>query len=136
VSNVRNMLRDDFQLRFRVANAAKIKYNDMSFDEKRVWISRLLAQFLMSGVIIVSIDESSFKKEGVTKQYWQPSSKTIKQVFNQAPFRQDVASQSISVEESKQAPTISTPTKPAENKEVKISDTPVNRNSIGLTPVQ
>ena len=64
------MLRDDFQLRYRVANAAKIKYNDVSFDAKRVWVSRLLAQFLLSGVIIVSIDESSFKQEGVTKQYW------------------------------------------------------------------
>ena len=61
VSTVRQMLREDFQLRYRVANAAKIKYNDVSFDDKRVWVSRLLAQFLLSGVVIVSIDESSFK---------------------------------------------------------------------------
>jgi hypothetical protein len=37
------MLRDDFQLRFRFSDAAKIRYNDVSFDEKRVWVSRLLA---------------------------------------------------------------------------------------------
>ena len=61
MSKLRKILRDDFQMRYRVANAAKIKYNDVSFDAKRVWVSRLLAQFLLSGVIIVSIDESSFK---------------------------------------------------------------------------
>jgi hypothetical protein len=67
VSTVRKMLIRDFQLRFRAANAANIKYNDVGFDDKRVWVSRLLAQFMLSGVIIVSIDESSFKQEGVTK---------------------------------------------------------------------
>ncbi len=64
------MLREDFQLRFRMANAAKIRYNDVGFDEKRVWVSRLLAQFICSGVIIISIDESSFKQESVAKRYW------------------------------------------------------------------
>ena len=50
-----------FGMRFRAANAAKIKYNDTDFDEKRVWVSRLLAQFMMADVLIISIDESSFK---------------------------------------------------------------------------
>ena len=53
-----------------MANAAKIRYNDVGFDEKRVWVSRLLAQFICSGVIIISIDESSFKQESVVKRYW------------------------------------------------------------------
>ena len=44
-----------------MSNTAKISYNDVEFDEKRVWVSRLLAQFMFSGVIIISIDESSFK---------------------------------------------------------------------------
>ena len=69
-SKLREILRNDFQLRYRTANAAKIKYNDVSYDDKRVWMSRLLAQFLLSGVIIVSIDESSFKQEGLAGQYW------------------------------------------------------------------
>ena len=82
VGKIRKILRDDFQLRYRVANAAKIKYNDVSFDDKRVWVSRLLAQFMITDVIIVSIDESSFKQEGVAKRFWQASSKTIKQLFD------------------------------------------------------
>ena len=60
-SKLRKILREDFQLRFRISNAAKIKYNDVNYDEKRVWVSRLLAQFMFSGVVIISIDESSFK---------------------------------------------------------------------------
>ena len=48
-------------MRFRAVNAAKIKYNDTDFDEKRLWVSRLLAQFMMADVLILSIDESSFK---------------------------------------------------------------------------
>ena len=85
VSKIRKLLRDEFQLRYRVANAAKIKYNDVSYDDKRVWVSRLLSQFMVTDVVIVSIDESSFKQEGISKQYWQPSSKTIKQLFEDGP---------------------------------------------------
>ena len=37
------ILKEDFGLRFRPNNAAHIKYNDTDFDEKRRWVSRLLA---------------------------------------------------------------------------------------------
>ena len=60
-SKIRNILRSQFQLRFRATNAANIHYNDTEFDAKRVWVSRLLAQFMMAEVLVVSIDESSFK---------------------------------------------------------------------------
>ena len=69
-ATVRRLLKKEFQLRYRVANAANIRYNDVSFDEKRVWVSRLLAQFMLSGVVIVSIDESSFKSDSVIRRYW------------------------------------------------------------------
>jgi hypothetical protein len=77
-STVRTILHRDFQLRFRASNAANIKYNDISYDAKRVWVSRLLAQFAMAGVVVISIDESSFKQEGLPGRYWQASSRTIK----------------------------------------------------------
>jgi len=60
-STVRLILKRQFGMSYRAANAAKTKYNDTDFDEKRVWVSRLLAQFMMADVVIVSIDESSFK---------------------------------------------------------------------------
>jgi ribosomal protein L21E len=64
------VLKRDFKLRYRLTNAASIKYNDTDYDEKRRWISRLLAQFMMADVVIVSIDESSFKQEGIPARYW------------------------------------------------------------------
>ena len=60
-STLRKILREHFLLRFRPTNAAHVKYNDTEYDSKRVWVSRLLTQFLMSDVVVVSIDESSFK---------------------------------------------------------------------------
>ena len=64
------MLHDDFQLKYRLTKAANVKYNDSDYDDKRRWISRLLAQFVKAGVIIVSIDESSFKQEGLPTRHW------------------------------------------------------------------
>ena len=64
-SSVCKILKEKFGMSYRGANAANIKYNDTSFDEKRGWVSRLLAQFMMADVVIVSIDESSFKQEGL-----------------------------------------------------------------------
>jgi hypothetical protein len=60
-TTIRRILRNQFQLRYRATNAANIHYNDTEFDAKRVWVSRLLAQFMMAEVLVVSIDESSFK---------------------------------------------------------------------------
>ena len=42
-SSVRAILKEKFGLSFRGANAANIKYNDTSYDDKRRWVSRLLA---------------------------------------------------------------------------------------------
>ena len=41
--SVRKILKEKFGLSFRGANAANIKYNDTSYDDKRRWVSRLLA---------------------------------------------------------------------------------------------
>jgi len=40
---MQKILIQDFGLRYRATNAANIKYNDPDFDEKRLWVSRLLA---------------------------------------------------------------------------------------------
>lgn len=129
------MLREDFQLRFRAANAAKIKYNDVSFDDKRVWVSRLLAQFMVSGVVIVSIDESSFKSEGVVKQYWQPGSKTIQQLFNHGPGITDDHTTESFAEEEKASPDQVEPRRTQPLEDTSQRHTPEKHGSIGLTPV-
>jgi len=40
----------------------------------------------MADVVIISIDESSFKQEGLPHRYWQASSKIIKQHFKSGTF--------------------------------------------------
>ena len=40
------ILKEEFKLKFGKFESASIKYQDVAFDEKRLWISRLLAQFM------------------------------------------------------------------------------------------
>ena len=82
------MLKRDFKLRYRLTNAASVKYNDTDFDEKRRWISRLLAQFLMAEVLVISIDECSFKQEGLPARHWQSDAKNLKKLFERSDHEQ------------------------------------------------
>lgn len=81
MSKLRKILNEHFLLRFRPMAAAHIKYNDTEFDSKRVWVSRLLAQFLMSDVLVVSIDESSFKQAGIPKRCWQADADLVRELY-------------------------------------------------------
>ena len=136
------MLKRDFKLRYRLTNAASIKYNDTDYDEKRLWISRLLAQFMMADVVIVSIDESSFKQEGIPARYWQADARTLRRLFEpaegQAPTSQDEAAEPQPVlpvrveEESKQS--LPPPESPKSVSKPADPQTPAKKPSIGLTP--
>ena len=41
---------------------------------------------MMAEVVIISIDESSFKQEGLPHRYWQANSKIVKQLFKSGTF--------------------------------------------------
>jgi hypothetical protein len=47
------------------------RYNDPTFDAKRTWVSRLLAQFLGDDALIISIDESHISSELAKPYRWQ-----------------------------------------------------------------
>ena len=49
------------------------KYQDPRFHERRLWVSRLLAYFFLKepDLLIVSIDESSFRSDKLPKAAWQ-----------------------------------------------------------------
>ena len=70
-STIRTILRDTFFLRYKTSSGDLYRYNDPRFDNKRLWVSRLLAQFLSEEVIILSMDESSVKQEWLPKRTWQ-----------------------------------------------------------------
>jgi len=40
---MRQVMRKELGLRYRASLGAKVMYNDPAYDEKRLWISRLLA---------------------------------------------------------------------------------------------
>lgn len=67
---LRVIMRDELGMRFRSGLGAKLMYNSPAFDEKRVWVSRLLAQLHLEGAVIVSVDESAFKSEMANHKFW------------------------------------------------------------------
>lgn len=65
-----DIIKEQFHLRFGAKQQAQPKYGDPLYNEKRLWISRLLAQFFIEQVVIVSIDESNFKSSNLSRRSW------------------------------------------------------------------
>ena len=64
------IMRNHFGLTYKMRCAANIRYSDDKFYDKRLWVSRLLAQFMHDEVVILSIDECSFQGVSDFRQ-WQ-----------------------------------------------------------------
>jgi hypothetical protein len=60
-----------FQLNYIKVPPASARYDDPAFAEKRLWLSRILGSLLMKGMVIVSIDESSFKSRVGHSYRWR-----------------------------------------------------------------
>lgn len=71
------ILKERYHLKYSTYNAAMIRYEDPVFNEKRLQVSRLLAQFLLDGAFIVSIDESSIRADAVMNKRWTFKSQPI-----------------------------------------------------------
>ncbi len=67
-----------FGLTFKDTRTDLARYNDELLDEKRIWISRLLDQFLMDNVVIISIDESGLQSGYGPGLTWQPKNSILK----------------------------------------------------------
>lgn len=46
-------------------------YRDPKYNEKRQWVSRLLAKFISEETLIISIDESNFRHDTLPSRQWQ-----------------------------------------------------------------
>ena len=64
------MLRSSFCLQFNKFNPANARYKDPRYDEKRLWVSRLLTYMMMTKMVIVSIDESNFRSRMTNGKRW------------------------------------------------------------------
>ena len=69
------------------------RYNDESFDEKRIWVSRLLAQFIMDNVVIISIDESGFQSGYGPGMKWQPQYQILKSYDSKQQIKTELKTQ-------------------------------------------
>lgn len=79
-SYIREILRDHFKLEYKKFKSANYKYRDPSFNEKRLWVSRILASFLYHNAIIISLDESGFRSDTTKDMKWQFKSYVSKKV--------------------------------------------------------
>ena len=68
---IRQILREKMFLKYGRMNTANLKYKDPTYNEKRLWIARLLAQFLFEDTVIISVDESHFRSDTLPGMQWQ-----------------------------------------------------------------
>ena len=52
-----------FHLKYATLDKQNLKYRDPTYNAKRIWISRLLAQFLQEQMIVISVDKSNFRSD-------------------------------------------------------------------------
>ena len=68
---------EKFNLRYLCNDRANTKYRDPAYNEKRMWSSRIIAQFINEDAIIISIDESNFKSDCYPSKQWQFNNRTL-----------------------------------------------------------
>ena len=64
-------------MRFGKAQNANAKYRDPSFNDKRLWVSRLLAQLFLEDAVIISVDESNFRSDYLPTKQWSFNSAAL-----------------------------------------------------------
>lgn len=65
------VLKQVFHLRYAKTIPANVKYRDPTYNEKRLWVSRIMAQLLYGTAVITCIDESNFKSGGLHGKQWE-----------------------------------------------------------------
>jgi hypothetical protein len=70
MQRVQKLMKSRFHLKFRAASPAMVRFLDPTYNEKRLWVSRLLAQFILEDALIISIDESNFRSDSFSKRKW------------------------------------------------------------------
>ena len=68
---IRLMLKKHFHLQYKKFKTANYRYRDPSFNEKRVWVCRILSQFLHDNALIICLDETGFRSDTVKDMKWQ-----------------------------------------------------------------
>ena len=74
-------MKKDFSLRYSQPPKGHTKYNDPRYDEKRLWVSRLLSYFFLQGSVIISVDESNFRSDTLNPRQWTFDHSVTNKIF-------------------------------------------------------
>ena len=77
---IRKIMQEKFNLKYCRLDKANVKYRDPQYNEKRMWVSRLMVQFILEEVVLISIDESNFRHDSLPTKQWQFNTKVLNQV--------------------------------------------------------
>lgn len=71
LTTLRRVLKEHFKLKYGRLDKINLKYRDPTYNEKRLWVARLIAQFLFEDAVVISVDESNFKHDSLPTKQWQ-----------------------------------------------------------------
>ena len=70
-STLSQILREVFHQQFKKEDLACVRYRDSIYNQKRLWISRIVAQLMSDNVVILSVDESNIRSDALREKQWQ-----------------------------------------------------------------
>lgn len=84
LTSIEIILKKHFHLRYKASKPAMVKYIDPTYNERRLWVSRLLAQFFKEEAVIISIDESNFRVDAFRRRKWvfAPTQRSVSKILN------------------------------------------------------
>jgi hypothetical protein len=74
---LRKIMKKKFNLSYSRLDKANTQYRNPKYNDKRMWVCRLLAQFIKEDAIIICVDESNFRHDALPSKQWQFNSKTL-----------------------------------------------------------
>ena len=68
------ILKEKFLLRHVKYDGSIARYRDPLYNDRRIWLARIMTQLICEDVLIVSIDETHFRSDIAMKKRWQVKS--------------------------------------------------------------
>ena len=68
---VSRILKEKFLLRHVKYDGSIARYRDPLYNDRRIWLSRLMTQLICEDVLIISIDETHFRSDTALDKRWQ-----------------------------------------------------------------
>ena len=72
------VVRERLGLSYRVRKTINFRFLSTAFDEKRIWVTRLLVMFIRMNMLLVCVDESSFQAHNYRSRHWVPRTRFMR----------------------------------------------------------